>query len=125
MEKWHHLCALAHRRGDLLFGARPDVPDREHAGEAGLQRPPALAGPGAGQDETPIVESDRATRQPSGVGIGAYEQEEMADREAALLISAIVAPCDSFEHAAFTLDGDDLATKMHLYMGKAAMRWTR
>ena len=44
VQRGHHLGAFADRGGDALDRARARVADREHAGQAGLQRPMPLSG---------------------------------------------------------------------------------
>ena len=79
----HHANAgLADRAADALDRARAYIADREHAGSAGLQRAFGVAARAflAGNHETGPVELDAAILQPAGRGIGADEQEQIADR---------------------------------------------
>src|SRR5262249_57450709 len=91
------------------------VADREHAGHAGLERQGAAAGAAstlcqveAGEDEALVVDGD-VVAEPARAGIGADEEEEMAQR--ATVRGAVRAvPEHSGGEAALTVAGefDDL-----------------
>src|SRR4029079_16501114 len=78
-----HLGALADGAADALDRAGADVAHGVDAGHGGFQRrdEPALVQLGlrAGDDEAATIERDTAAVEPAGGGIGADEQEEVAD----------------------------------------------
>ena len=86
VDRRHHLRALADRAADPLDRAGAHVADREHAGHGGFQRgdrPAAIRfALRAGQHEAAAIERDAAAVEPAGRGIGADEQEQVADVEA-------------------------------------------
>jgi hypothetical protein len=78
--------ALSNGRRDAFSRAGPHVADGEHAGLAGLERQDSPAGRAcalskicSGHHEAFVVHRD-AMLEPSGVRIGANEQEEVAER---------------------------------------------
>ena len=58
-------------------------------------------------------------RGPGGVGLGADEREEMADRAAMLLAGVQVAAVHGAELAVLTIQLNDLAAGQHLDIGRA------
>jgi hypothetical protein len=72
--------SLSDRGGDPFHGARADVTDSEHPGQAGLKGGAGRRGIGvvSCQDETTVVQP-HGVFDPSGAGVGTDHDEEPAD----------------------------------------------
>src|SRR5271168_3230950 len=80
MEGRHHLRPLADRAADTLHRTRTHIANREDARHRSLQRLCSMAmGWNARHYETLPIKRNAATLQPAGRGIGADEQEQVAD----------------------------------------------
>ena len=90
VQRRHHLRALADRAADPLDRSGAHVADREHAGHRGFQRRhrslAILSVLNAGQHEAGAIDLDAAAVEPAGGGIGADEQEQIADIEGLFLV---------------------------------------
>src|SRR4029077_408559 len=72
-----HLSTFTHSGRNTLGRARADVADGINATPAGFERAAIFAGVHAGQLEAFGIERHARTVQPSGIGIGTDEQEQV------------------------------------------------
>src|SRR5260370_27848717 len=105
MQRGHHLCTLADRAADAFDRSRAHVADGEHARYRRFQRlhrtSLILLGLRAGHHEASAIERDAATVEPAGGGLGAGEQEQIADGDGALVAGQPAAPARALERNAF------------------------
>jgi len=96
VERGNHLCPLADRAAHPFDRSGAHIAHSEHARHRSFQRrhQPALVlvGLRAGHYETRAIERDAATVQPTGGGVGACKQEQIADLDAALFARQATAP---------------------------------
>src|SRR5665213_4317571 len=103
MQRRHHLGALADRAADPLDRTRAHVADREYAGHRRFQHrrclPVTLAALCAGHHKAAAIDHDAAAIEPAGGGIGADEQEQVADIEAVVVATETATPAQPPERA--------------------------
>jgi hypothetical protein len=71
----HNLRPFTDRSRDTLDRARSHVTDRKYAASARLEGPLAPVKFGAGQDKTPLIQSNARSGQPIRIRFGADEKE--------------------------------------------------
>src|SRR5439155_8181296 len=97
---------LSHCGRDAFHRTGPHVADGEHAGAAGLEWPATHADIRTGAHEPLVVERDVAAGQPTGVRVGADEEEEVLDWPAQLLAGS--SPADRSEGAVLPLGSGEV-----------------
>src|SRR5262249_30814535 len=100
VEGRHDLRPLAHGSGHAFHRARTDITHREYPATAGLHPQSAAIECLVGAHEALGVQGDVAMCQPTGIGLGADEEEDMTHRPRRLVSRLSVPPAHRFEHAA-------------------------
>src|SRR5437660_11713006 len=99
MERRHHLRSFANRRGKTLDGAGSNVSHREDTAHTGLKRITAVPRKRLGADKTLRVHFDSRLREPPGIGSGANQQKQVANRPHRFLASRSIYPANALECA--------------------------
>jgi len=102
MQRSDHLGAFTHGGCYAFDGTGAHVTNREHAGEARLQRMVPFSAIASRAYKAFPVQCHVALRQPVRVRVGTDEQKQVADR-VSRFFAAPVTPADAFEVALVSL----------------------